>query len=102
MQFQIGDSITYKLESEDGELVKGKIIAIAENRLNMVTTYLAHLITGEYIQIKPDNLNKCKLEEPAKRQVIRTSPLMLPVALINTYPHLRNYQEYPVSSFSID
>ena len=68
----------------------------------METTYLAQLITGEYIQIKPDNLNRCKLEEPVlKRQVIRTSPLMLPVALINTYPNLRSYQEYSVGSFSL-
>jgi hypothetical protein len=61
MTLKIGDRITYEVEDSNGEYVDGKIIALAENRINMVTTYLAQLISGEYVRIKPHNLGRCKL-----------------------------------------
>ena len=64
MTLTIGDRITYEPEFREGECVQGRIIAVAENRVAMVTTYLAQLISGEYVQIKPDNLNRCKLDKP--------------------------------------
>jgi multidrug resistance efflux pump len=82
MQLAIGDRITYELETGDAESVEGKIIAFSENRIDIVTTYLAQLVTGEYIKITQDNLNRCKLDEPVlKHQLIRTSPILLPVVL---------------------
>lgn len=59
MQLEIGSQILYEDEARNGECVKGKIIAVAQNRVNTVTTYLVQLISGEYVQIKPDNLCRC-------------------------------------------
>ena len=102
MQLAIGDRITYKLEPGDAETVEGKIISFAENRIDMATTYLAQLVSGEYIKITQDNLNRCKLDEPVlKHPLIRTSPILLPVVLKDSRSLFSYKEEDSYSPFSL-
>jgi hypothetical protein len=60
MDLEMGERITYEDEVGGGESLTGVIVAISKNRVDKMPTYLVVLDSGQYIQIKPDDLDKCK------------------------------------------
>jgi len=82
MEFRIGDCVQYGEKGICEEGIKGKIIAVANTTTDLTTTYLIILVSGQYVQFTSDNLEWCKSEEPVfSRQLLRTSPISLPVSL---------------------
>ena len=61
MAFSIGDRVIYEEKGVCGEDIEGKIVAIANNNTEMITTYLAELDSGTYIQFTHHNLKWCKI-----------------------------------------
>lgn len=65
MAFSIGDRVIYEEKDVYGEDIKGKIVGVANNCTEeMITTYLAELDSGTYIQFTHHNLKWCKVSEP--------------------------------------
>jgi hypothetical protein len=60
MTFKIGDRVLYKEKEINGDELQGKIVAVAVNRIEMITTYLAILDSGVYVQFTSDNLKWCE------------------------------------------
>jgi hypothetical protein len=65
MNFKIGDRVTYEEKDINGEELHGKIVAVAVNNVEMMTTYLAMLDSGVYVQFTSDNLKWCEAGETA-------------------------------------
>jgi hypothetical protein len=64
MTFKIGDRVIYKEKDINGDDLQGKIVAVAVNRMEMITTYLALLDSGVYVQFTSDSLKWCEVGEP--------------------------------------
>jgi hypothetical protein len=63
MAFNIGDRVIYEGEDIDGVYLQGKIVDIAKNSRDIITSYFAVLDSGLYVQFKPHNLRWSKIEE---------------------------------------
>ncbi|MFC1947884.1 hypothetical protein ACFLXY_08205 [Chloroflexota bacterium] len=63
MAFKIGDRVKYEEKDVYGEDIVGKIVAISNNNTDMITTYLAELDSGTYIQFTGNHLKWCKVGE---------------------------------------
>lgn len=55
MIFRNGDHVIYDEKGIHREDIKGKIVAIANNNMDMIVTYLAQLDSGTYIQFTNHN-----------------------------------------------
>jgi len=64
MTLKIGDRVIYEERDINGEDLQGIIVAIAVNSIVMITTYLAKLDSGVYIQFTSGNLKWCEVGEP--------------------------------------
>ena len=64
MSFKIGDRVEYEEKDVYGEDIVGKIVAISNNNTDMITTYLAELDSGTYIQFTGNHSKWCKAGEP--------------------------------------
>ena len=64
MTFCIGDRVIYEEKDIYGKDITGKIVGVANNSTDMMTTYLAELDSGTYIQFTHHNLKWCKVGEP--------------------------------------
>ena len=64
MAFEIGDRVIYEGEDIDGEYLQGKIVDVAKNSRDIITSYFAVLDSGLYVQFKPHNLRWSKIDEP--------------------------------------
>ncbi|MBN2076478.1 MAG: hypothetical protein JW762_13095 [Dehalococcoidales bacterium] len=65
MNFKIGDRVIYEEKDIDGKDLQGKIVAVAVNNVEMMTTYLALLDSGVYVNFTSDNLKWCEAGETA-------------------------------------
>ena len=65
MNFKIGDRVIYEEQDINGENLQGKIVAVAVNNVEMMTTYLAMLDSGVYVQFTSENLKWCEAGETA-------------------------------------
>jgi ribosomal protein L35AE/L33A len=57
MRLEVGEKIVY--ENRIGESITGKIIGIARNNINVITTFTVALDSGQYVQIPPYNVCRC-------------------------------------------
>ena len=64
MTLKIGVRVIYEERDINGEDLQGIIVAIAVNSIDMITTYLAKLDSGVYVQFTSDNLKWCEAGEP--------------------------------------
>ncbi|MFC1947998.1 hypothetical protein ACFLXY_08785 [Chloroflexota bacterium] len=63
MTLKMGDRVIYEERDINGEDLQGKIVAIAVNSIDMITTYLVKLDSGVYVQFTSDNLKWCEVRE---------------------------------------
>jgi hypothetical protein len=65
MAFDIGDRVIYEGEDIDGTYLQGKIVNVAKNSRDIITSYFAVLDSGLYVQFKPHNLRWSKMDAPS-------------------------------------